>query len=756
MKKIFFIMLLLLLVPTVSANNLLSGLVAYYNFDANANDIHTYKYNGSVTGADLDTNIYRNGAGSYYFNGADYITANSIVTVKNGLFADNFTICAWVNLTSKSGNHVSFSIGKDDNNYYQMTFLDASPDLMKDNAYDGGASNDAQLAWYNTNNWHFICTVRDTNGLLIGFYVNGTATGTVTASDSVDFSDFTQFIIGALYYSSSYVSNWDGNIDEVMLWNRTITHTDISNIYNQSWFYSDFTLGYDINITVLEPINATGSNENPLEFIYSVNAVPDNCNLYSDINGSFEIVNNTFTVDGKNCTMKHTLPPNTEDNITYYIECIKGITYENSSLILIYYDSINPNLNINTPASNNTIVGYGYLINISCEDNNLLDFETEIRKDNITGIIINQDNILNTSNTYEEFNMIFNNSLGTAVYYGIVNCSDGHTANKNKVDDMNVLLSGNKINYEYDGVILTEKIITAYKNLYSVRKSDRYTSILEFDEDKINYAKKEYSCSVPFRTVRTSETEFHKVCGMMWIDEISDEAIEIIVTKDNSKKYSLDIYLDGLFLKTKSVGIINTEYKQFNISLDGTATVINLLLNNSINFSANENSALTYFAKDNTAVDNCTLYLNNTYNQIDYSITNNATNEFIVNIANTGYIMLFNYTISCYDIFGNYNISETRNFYIIPIVTEAITSGFIFTPDLTTLEGGFILFILIFAYIGVMIIGFWFKNFGFLSLGFFIGLFIGFIISVFHIFLTFVFIFINIGILFTSLKSRKE
>jgi len=66
------------------------------------------------------------------------------------------------------------------------------------------------------------------------------------------------------------------------------------------------------------------------------------------------------------------------------------------------------------------------------------------------------------------------------------------------------------------------------------------------------------------------------------------------------------------------------------------------------------------------------------------------------------------------------------------------------------------LFVMVFAYLGVNIIGFMFNNFGFASLGFFIGIFIGFMLSSFSIFMTFAFLFLNIAIFYGFSKNKKR
>lgn len=80
----------------------------------------------------------------------------------------------------------------------------------------------------------------------------------------------------------------------------------------------------------------------------------------------------------------------------------------------------------------------------------------------------------------------------------------------------------------------------------------------------------------------------------------------------------------------------------------------------------------------------------------------------------------------------------------------------LFSPiDFNNTSNVIFLFVLVFAFLGTMTLGFMFKNFGFVSLGFFIGIVVGFMLSGFHIFLTLCFIFLDISIFINFAKQNK-
>ena len=131
----------------------------------------------------------------------------------------------------------------------------------------------------------------------------------------------------------------------------------------------------------------------------------------------------------------------------------------------------------------------------------------------------------------------------------------------------------------------------------------------------------------------------------------------------------------------------------------------------------------------------------------------------------------------CYQSFrfssGDYNFSENSSFIFFADVdgtqdycylddfffadisllnNETIVEELPFEIDYSNLSNVILLFILLFAYLGIMALGFTFKNGGFVSFGFFIGIVLGFMLSGFNMFLTLVFIFMNIVVIWNFIK----
>lgn len=88
------------------------------------------------------------------------------------------------------------------------------------------------------------------------------------------------------------------------------------------------------------------------------------------------------------------------------------------------------------------------------------------------------------------------------------------------------------------------------------------------------------------------------------------------------------------------------------------------------------------------------------------------------------------------------NASVTMGEYTPPIQTKALSI------DLTTTSGVMIAFTLTFLYVGLLGLGYMFRNPGVVMFAFFIGVVLGLIFSAIHIMITLVFLMMNIGIMY--------
>jgi hypothetical protein len=241
-NKIKLISLLTLLFVNTFAQVIpTNGLVAYYPFNGNANDITVFANHGSVNGATLTTG--RNGIANsaYSFNGSSsYIVSNS--TFNKILGSKSRTVSVWLktnSLTTQSAVlfgaqtacYAKFNIEVSQANNASVRLITAC------DAFEYPAS-------VLNNNWNNIICVLDSLSATTGIakiYLNGTLVGT-TGAITVNTQS------GNIYFGQDGNSHkLNGSIDDVCIWDRALTSAEISSVVNAT---SQTKIYVDKNSTV--------------------------------------------------------------------------------------------------------------------------------------------------------------------------------------------------------------------------------------------------------------------------------------------------------------------------------------------------------------------------------------------------------------------------------------------------------------------------------------------------------------------------
>lgn len=207
-------------------HNYTNGLVAYYPFNIDANDSSGNNHNGTVNGgANLVTGKSGN---AYEFDGL-----NDYIDIGNIDFTKNYTFSMWIYLTAYPDGSVWRGIlTKHDEtkneNEINFRFITNSEAQFYD-------KNPSEFISYNTsefiplNQWVYITGIRNNSELSL--YFNGIKRKTATVTSSTISSATSSTKIGA-QISSQYQGYFAGKIDELKIWNRTLSDQEI--IYEYS------------------------------------------------------------------------------------------------------------------------------------------------------------------------------------------------------------------------------------------------------------------------------------------------------------------------------------------------------------------------------------------------------------------------------------------------------------------------------------------------------------------------------------------
>lgn len=203
---------------TLSTPDLNDGLIAYYGFEGNANDSSGNGNHGTEYGGInyLDGKI---GKAAMFDGENTYIS----VADNSSLRLNIFSITAWVRPDIIwGGNRIA---EKGDSNSY---WLDINPDA---NAlvgfYDGGYNDLISEENILSNNWYFIAGTYD--GASLKIYINGILDNSLTLFSTPYQSD--QPLIIGWKYNGITEDHFSGLIDELRIYNRALSESEIQELY---------------------------------------------------------------------------------------------------------------------------------------------------------------------------------------------------------------------------------------------------------------------------------------------------------------------------------------------------------------------------------------------------------------------------------------------------------------------------------------------------------------------------------------------
>ncbi|WP_375448311.1 LamG-like jellyroll fold domain-containing protein [uncultured Fibrella sp.] len=204
-----------------------NGLVAYYPFNGNARDGSGRGIDGTVNGVTYITD--RKGSNTaVYFNGSSNITFNTVPTT----VTDNFSISIWLSISSLSQQATFISNGANDGSRldgYSFGMGLGSPSSSLSLLFGTGTGSFSlgldTFASTDVNKWVHLVMVR-TSGQN-KFYWNGTLR-TSASVGSVPTTP-TKFTIG----SSGSVRFFKGSLDDVRMYNRVLTDSEIQALYTE-------------------------------------------------------------------------------------------------------------------------------------------------------------------------------------------------------------------------------------------------------------------------------------------------------------------------------------------------------------------------------------------------------------------------------------------------------------------------------------------------------------------------------------------
>lgn len=248
-----------------------NGLVGWWPFNGNANDESGNGNNGTVNGATLTTDRYGNVNKAYSFDGG-----NDFIQMPNYALSGSFTISIWYkmptyNINSLGANDFVFFCnhsGINDNNRNVLVGYRNFGSEFGHSTYVSDNSNNL-TGYYSFNQiptaniWHhFICMFE--NGNYVKMYLDDLLfynNNSVPNNNSLN-SQPMFFGIGI----PTQFNFFNGQLDDIAIYNRILTQQEISNLYNPNSCSNDLTISPSLNTQNIggnASFTATTSDSNP-------------------------------------------------------------------------------------------------------------------------------------------------------------------------------------------------------------------------------------------------------------------------------------------------------------------------------------------------------------------------------------------------------------------------------------------------------------------------------------------------------------
>lgn len=220
---IFLVLTTILGISSLTFANLNTGLVAHFAFDGDADDKSGNGNHGITHGATLTSDRYNRENSAYFFDGE-----NDYVEVPNIFNSTDLTIGAWIYINDyKSYGGIidgykeqwELLLNKGDGN--KISFLRWN----EEKSYNEYTTSKLITAkeWH-----HIVATINGTSGT---FYIDGAADSNFTLLNLIHDS-LTSLNIG-VSLSGQNQQYFNGNIDDVYIYNRALTEFEVKDLYNQ-------------------------------------------------------------------------------------------------------------------------------------------------------------------------------------------------------------------------------------------------------------------------------------------------------------------------------------------------------------------------------------------------------------------------------------------------------------------------------------------------------------------------------------------
>lgn len=236
MKRLLalFATIMPLVFTTATRADLRDGLVGYWPFDGDAKDYSGNGNHGSTHGVSLTSDRHGNASSAYHFDGSDYISASASSSLND--ISSAITIAAWIKPTAwdnhnENGDNLSEWIPvlqKGNEDRIQFQFMHArvgTTGWVRVDVSQEASIENARMPTIGV--WQFVALTLSSGYLK--YYRNGALSDSQYVGITLSRNSDPLFIGMDPWNVREYFT---GNIDEISIYNRALTDSEIHALYN--------------------------------------------------------------------------------------------------------------------------------------------------------------------------------------------------------------------------------------------------------------------------------------------------------------------------------------------------------------------------------------------------------------------------------------------------------------------------------------------------------------------------------------------
>jgi hypothetical protein len=200
----------------------IDGLIVYYQFNGNANDLSGNSLDGALNNVTPDYNRFNESEGAYLFHGStNSFIASPTSTILS--FSGEISMCAWVKQTGNY-NDILRLIGQGDDGHEIGTNTNGF--AIANFSYPTGGISLTSTTTINDGQWHLVvATFSDKRAKL---FVDGSLETEMFKDEGIQMTTPGSLVVGKNPVAGT---PFNGIIDDVRIFNRALSVVEVSALY---------------------------------------------------------------------------------------------------------------------------------------------------------------------------------------------------------------------------------------------------------------------------------------------------------------------------------------------------------------------------------------------------------------------------------------------------------------------------------------------------------------------------------------------